>query len=227
MKFFIFSCIALLGFQTFGDSETFHPEFVSIYKRLPENIETANLKWRLGLSYFANKNQVIQIPLLAELKMPFSIQTPHIRWLIQMGGGWMQSYHKVCNPFFIPAPSEPSFNNEFFKRITEKRLEKNTNEKTCWKKWQKNKSFPYFLVQPGLMYDFDTLTGWLRAGILLGGPETVGAVASLSIGSDWWDFGIQTLYYDRLYFGIVLTVGSTLQNWQVKNPYKTNPEDIN
>ena len=235
MRFFIFLCIALLCFQTYGEKEPFYSEFSSTYKKLPKNIETANLRWKIGFIFYSNgssekKPTIYQIPLLAELKMPFSIQNPHIKWLIQMGPGWMKnlSYHKVCNSAFIPNPPEPPFDSDFFQESYEESLEKTTNEKTCRKKrtLRNNWSFPYFFLQPGLSYNFGSLTGLLKGGIFFGGPKTAGTSASLSIGSDSWDIGIQALYYDRLYFGIAFTAGTTLKKWQVKNPYKTDSRNI-
>ena len=256
----IILCITLLCFQAYGENEVFHSEFLSSYKQLPESIETADLKWRIGPAVLFNKNLVFQVPLLAELKMPFSTQNSHLRWLIQMGAGWTysRSYSRVCNPFFIPdsserptlpeppEPPEAPFDSDFFqenyqrglkedstdykRRLTNynRRLKETTNEDTCPKKTkaETHLSFPHFVVQPGLSYDFGQLTGFLRGGVLLGGPKTFGIVASASLGSELWDVGVQTLYYDRLYLGVVLTVGSSLKKWHVKNPYKTDSQNI-
>lgn len=239
----------MLCFQAHGENEIFRSEFLSSYKQLPENIETADLKWRIGPALLFNKNWVFQVPLLAELKMPFSIQNPHMKWLIHVGAGWTysRSHNHICNSFFIPdsserpTPPEPPkapFDSDFFqasyqrslrdhqRRLTKfkRRLKETTNEETCRKKTKTETlfSFPHFVVQPGLSYDFGQLTGFLRGGVLLGGPNTIGLVASASIGSESLDIGIQTLYYDRLYLGVVLTAGSSLKKWHVKNPYKTD-----
>ena len=230
----VFLCVVLSCFQAYGEESAIRSDILSKYKNLPEYIEIANLRWKIGLAaYFQDDGidnfqvRTFQVPLLLELQMPFSVESPRFKWLVQIGGGWMReesrSYYEECDPFFIPNRLSSSFNDDFFKENYRRRYERATNEETCWKERKRvstKKDYPYFVFQPGLMYDFGLLTGFLRAGVLVGGPRVVGVVASISIGTlDWWDVGFQTMYYDRFYFGLALTIGSSLKKWQVKNPY--------
>ena len=223
LKVIICFCLVFPCFYSFGEENSaLDSEFASIYKRLPENIETAHLRWKIGLAvYSEDKYGVTQIPLMAELKMPFSVRNPDFKWLVQMGPGWMwtHSYYKICKSNFILDP----FDSPLVYGVPvgdEKLVVK--NGKVCLEEWKKKTedSFPYFLFQPGLSYNFGSLTGLLKGGVLISWSKKPGAVATLSIGSDWWDMGLQALYYDRLYFGFALTAGYTLKKWQVKNPYK-------
>ena len=223
-------CILLFCFPVYGENENVQSEVLSKYEHLPVYIETANLRWKSGFSaYYYSDKSVLQLPLFLELQVPFSVESSKFKWLVQAGGGWMQYYQKDCDPFFIPTPPEPPFDSDFFRESYEERRKRATDKSTCRTEWAPNyeKSFPYFIFQPGLMYDFGVLTGFIRAGVFLGfwnAPELLGAVASVSIGTmDWWDIGIQALYYDRWYFGLSLAIGSSLKKWQVKNPYKDDP----
>ena len=236
-----FLCAVLSYFPAYGEEHAVPSSVLSKYKNLPEYIEIANLRWKIGFAaYFKDdvsidiKKVTFQVPLLLELQVPFSVESPHFKWLVQMGGGWMReenrSYYyaeEECTPFFVSDPLGTSFDDDFFKDSFDndffKDHYKRKNKKTCRKRKRRvsqRRDYAYFLFQPGLMYDFGPVTGFLRAGVLVGGSKTVGAIASISFGGlDWWDIGFQTMYYDRFYFGLVLTIGSSLKNWQIKNPY--------
>ena len=225
-----FLCILLFCFLVYGENEATQSGMLAKYEHLPVYIETANLRWKTGFTgYYYSDKSILQWPLFLELQVPFSVESPKFKWLVQAGGGWMQYYDQGCNPSFIPDPPEAPFDSDFFRESYEERYKRATDESTCRKKWipDHDKSFPYFIFQPGLMYDFGLLTGFIRGGVLLGfldAPELLGAVASVSVGTmDWWDIGIQVLYYDSWHVGLALTIGSSLKKWQVKNPYKDDP----
>lgn len=238
----VFLCVILSCSQAYGEESSVRSDVLSKYKNWPEYIEIANLRWKIGFAaYFTDDVSVdiqkvtFQVPLLLELQVPFSVRSPHFKWLVQMGGGWMRkenrSYYyveKECDPFgtsFGDDFFEDRFNDDFFRGHY-----KRGNKKFCKKRERRTsqrRDYAYFLFQPGLMYDFGLLTGFLRGGILVGGPKTVGFIASLSVGGlDWWDVGIQTIYYDRFYFGLAFTIGSSLKKWQVQNPYSYNKESL-
>ena len=225
-----FLCILLFCFPVYGENKPPQSGMLSKYEHLPVYIETANLRWKTGLAtYYYSDELALQLPLFLELQVPFSVESPKFKWLVQAGGGWMQYYQKDCDPSFIPDPPEAPFDSDFFRAGYEASYKRATDKSTCRTEWVRNnkKSFPYLLFQPGLMYDFGLLTGFLRGGVLLGfldAPELLGVVGSVSVGTmDWWDIGLQVLYYDRWYFGLALTIGSSLKKWQVKNPYKNDP----
>ena len=237
----VFLCVVLLCFKAYGEEPAIRSDILSKYKNLPEYIEIANLRWKIGFAaYFTDDVSIdiqkvtFQVPLLLELQVPFSVESSNFKWLVQMGGGWMRkenrSYYYVeeeCDPFFTSDPLRGSFGDDFFgDRFNDDFFGdhyKRRNKKMCRKRKRRTsqrRDYAYFLFQPGLMYDFGLLTGFLRGGILVGGPKTVGFIASVSVGGlDWWDVGIQAIYYDRFYFGLALTIGSSLKKWQVQNPY--------
>lgn len=244
----IFLCVVLSCSQAYGEESPVRSDILSKYKNLPEYIEIANLRWKIGFAtYFTDdvsidiKKVTFQVPLLLELQVPFSVRSPNFKWLVQVGGGWMReenrSYYyeeEECAPFFNSDPLRTSFGDDFFEDNFDndffKDHYKRRNKKTCRtrkRRVSQRRDYAYFLFQPGLMYDFGLLTGFLRAGVLVGGPKIVGAIASISVGGlDWWDVGIQTIYYDRFYFGLTFTIGSSLKKWQVQNPYSYNKESL-
>lgn len=203
-------CILFLSFPAAGESENIYSEeFVSKYKDIPVQIEAANLGLRTGLSvYFINRQEsVLQLPVLVELKVPFSLKHINTKWLISAGGGWMWKLEKV------PEEQHPwCARNSFFCR-DDRKLE-----------WTTRASMFYLSLQPGLMHNFGSLVVALRAGVFIDMERELGALANVSIStSDWWDIGLQTLYNsynDVFYFGIALRIQPSLKRWKIKNPYK-------
>ena len=211
-----------------SDEGVHSKQFLSKYENLPAEIETASLGLKGEFSfYFLGKKEnerVLQIPLLLELQVPFGIENTNTKWLISAGAGWMFVRHKVCNPFFMPESPEPPFDTHFFQENFQKRLKEATDPETCFKSWEKTGSFPYLVIQPGLMHNFGSLSLVFKGGAFVGGLDKMqtGATANLSMGfSEWGGIGLNVLYYEDVYHvGMNITLGAPLKKWTIKNPYK-------
>ncbi len=198
-------------------------------------VETFRFNIKAGVRHqftFGWEKKIWQLPVLLELKVPVLTTSGNIKWLIQLGGGWMQMMTQglSCSEFFYgapPKPPEPPFDSEFFQKIYRNHLQeyKEETEGCFFKEWHIIEAFPYVTAQTGLQYDFKSLTLALLGGVMggFGGLDTGGWMGRALIGlkmSDvfYLEAGADTLYYGDFYWGFSLSLGFTLKKWWEKLP---------
>lgn len=209
----------LISFPLYGDSisEEKKNEDLKEYevKQEQEEEEIAHLQWKLGGSVFRktvdnkttgrqDKIIVYKAPIFLEFQVPFNAK---IRGLVQTGFGWMQTNYNKCED------EEGGWKISYEDRET-----KITTFKEC-NKWKKEKpvSTGYWMVQPGLQYNFGSFTGVLAGGGFLNLKKEIGFMAGLFIRGiivKGLDFGVEMLSYKgQNYYGISIKWGTDLKTW--------------
>ena len=186
-----------------------------ISKDKQDGVETASLHWKVGISAFnktvdnkdtgrKDKLTVHKAPVLLELQIPFGVK---MKGLVQAGFGWIRTGHDKCEDEGTGLRiSSESGNTEI------------TQFKKCTK-WKEEKpvSTGYFMVQPGLQYDFGSFKGALIGGGFLNKEKEIGYMVGLFMRGvivKGLDLGVEMLSYkDQNYFGISAKWGMNLKIW--------------